>query len=120
MQQVQWKEEYLLAMSQLDNQHRRLVELLQEAYLLHEEDAAAPETNLSLLELVDFAAFHLEYEASWLERHGYQVPAPQRRGADHLKRRILRIQNHYFKHGEDHSPKILSFMTRWLAKHLKG
>ncbi|GFO67372.1 bacteriohemerythrin [Geomonas limicola] len=120
MQHVEWKEEYLLAMSQLDNQHRRLVELLQEAYRLNEEDAAAPESNLSLLELIDFAAFHLGYEASWLDRNGYEVPAAQRRGAEHLKRQILRIQNHYFKGGQDRTEKILSFMTRWLANHLKG
>jgi len=120
MEQVEWKEEYLLAMSQLDNQHRRLVELLQEAFRLQEEDAGAPESNLSLLELIDYAVFHLEYEASWLERNGYEAPAAQRRGAEQLKGKILRIQNHYFKLGQDHAMKILSFMTRWLAHHLKG
>ena len=118
MQIVEWTDEYLTGSRELDAQHKQLIYLLNKAYRNLSADSATGDTDLILVELMDYATFHLKYEVRWLDKAGLTDSDKHQKVLDHLRKKVLKIQNYYFRSDKASSQKILSFMNRWITNHL--
>ena len=120
MQIFEWNDDYLIDITGLDSHHRQLVNLLNKSYRDYLSGASSEESDMALVELLDYAAFHLKYEAKMIVISDHAISERYLQDINSFRRKILKIQNYYFKPNMDNSQKILSFMNRWITNHITG
>jgi hemerythrin len=118
MEILEWTDEYLTGTRELDSQHKQLIYLLNKAHRDLSADSGTGDADLILVELMDYATFHLKYEVKWLDKAGLTASDKHQRVIEHLRKKVLKIQNYYFRSDKASSQKILSFMNRWILNHL--
>ena len=118
MAALEWNYEYSIGVRELDNQHKQLIHLLNQSHYGKIADASIADHDITLIELMDYAAFHLKYEAQWLVKNGHAALCEGHKGNENLRKKVIRIQNYYFKAGKLDSERILSFMKRWIVNHI--
>jgi hemerythrin len=118
MEIVEWTDEYLTGTRELDSQHKQLIHLLNKAYHHLSADSGTGDADLILVELMDYATFHLKYEVKWLDKAGLTASDKHQKVIEHIRKKVLKIQNYYFRSDKASSQKILSFMNRWIINHL--
>jgi len=118
MEILEWTDEYLTGTRELDAQHKQLIYLLNRAYHDLSADSGTGDADLVLVELMDYATFHLKYEVKWLDKAGLTASDKHQRVIENLRKKVLKIQNYYFRTDKASSQKILSFMNRWILNHL--
>lgn len=120
MQIFQWTDDYLIDINRLDTHHRQLVHLLNKLHDDYSSGASDEESGLTLVELLDYAAFHLNYEAKMIVVSDRAISEKYVKDINLFRGKMLKIQNYYFKSDRDNSRKMLSFMNRWIANHITG
>jgi len=118
MEIVEWTDEYLTGTRELDSQHKQLIYLLNKAYRELSSDSETGDADLILVELMDYATFHLKYEVKCLDKAGLTASDKHQKVIEHIRKKVLKIQNYYFRSDKASSQKILSFMNRWIINHL--
>jgi len=114
----EWQEDYLIDIDRLDTQHRQLVSLLNKSYHDFLIGTSTEESDVVLVELLDYAAYHLNYEANMIVVSDRAISEKYLKDINLFRRKILKIQNYYFKSNRDNSRKMLSFMNRWITNHI--
>jgi hemerythrin len=118
MQVFQWNDNYLIGISKLDSHHKQLVKLLNKSYGELLNESATGDSDLALIEFLDYAAFHLKYETQMIVTSGHAISEKHLKDINGFRRKVLKIQNYYFKPDRSNSSKILAFMNRWVTNHV--
>lgn len=118
MSKFVWTEQLNVGIEVIDQQHRRIVE-----YINQLEDARAsghPRAEVSFIinELVDYTISHFAFEESMQEEAGYPFSKSHKKVHDLFTQRVLEYQNR-FNHGEDVSKALSSLLVTWLFNHIK-
>src|SRR5450830_408465 len=116
-----WNENFNTNLPKIDEQHRKLVELLNKLASHVAFQSNLPALNVIFDELTDYAAYHFETEESiW---HAYLGDDPM--DAKHKEVHQSFIDKVLKLKGDgDSKPvnvvveEVLSFLTRWLASHI--
>ena len=115
-----WNENFNTGLQKIDEQHRRLVELLNllASHLAFKSDI--PALNVIFDELAEYAAYHFEMEeAIWRE---FLADDPSIQGHkqihDSFLTSILEIKAGKVHSTEHVIEQVLDFLTRWLATHI--
>lgn len=115
---LEWSPEYSVNVSQMDEQHRNLITMINQ---LHESisNGTGNETIKPVLdELLDYTAYHFITEEKLLEQHGYYGLRQQKKEHETLTWRVLDLRSRY-EAGEGVEPmEVLGFLTEWLKNHL--
>jgi len=114
----EWHDDYLIDIDRLDTHHRQLAHLLNKSYHDYSGGAPAEERDVTLVELLDFAAYHLNYEAKMIVLSEHALSEKYVKDINLFRRKVLKIQNYYLQRAN--SQKMLSFMNRWITNHITG
>jgi hemerythrin len=118
MEFFQWDDRYLIDIRALDSHHKQLVMLLNKSYRESLDESTSGDSDLALLELLDYAAFHLKYEAQMIVTSDRSISEKRLKDISTFRSKMLKIQNYYFKPDRSNSSKMLAFMNRWVANHI--
>lgn len=114
----EWTEEYSVNVRKLDEQHKKLVEMvndLDDAIKAGNDDAVLRDV---LGRLLDYTAYHFVTEEKLLEQHEY--PDLLRHKNDHntLSWRVLDLRGRYQSGDGVDAGEVLDFLTGWLKNHI--
>jgi hemerythrin len=118
MAYIQWSKELDTGINVIDNQHRRIVEYINELDAANRTGNLA-ETNHVLDELVDYTVTHFAFEEDLQESAGYPFLKAHRRVHEIFTKRVVQFQERA-KAGENVAPELLSMLKVWLINHIKG
>lgn len=116
-----WTEEMSVGVQSLDNDHKRLIELLNE---LH-EGIESGQTNQALESVIDglvrYTRFHFAREEKFFADAGFPDSAAHKAEHDMLSRRALNLQAR-FENGQSQelSLQAMEFLKSWLTDHIMG
>ncbi|MDP2362055.1 MAG: bacteriohemerythrin [bacterium] len=119
MAQAGWKAEYATGIQQIDEQHQRLFELLEQLYdAIHQGQGRAESQERSVLEaLVLYARTHFRCEEDLMRRHFY--PGVTAHVEEHGKLVIsLAEQVDLYKRGRLAPLKLALFIRDWIVNHM--
>ena len=116
-----WSEQLATGLPQVDAEHRRLVEIINELGGLQQRGATGAELQAVLGELRQYASYHFENEASLMRSHALSAAsrdshlAAHQGFVGHLDRVIglVAAPGAVVEH-------LLAFMVRWLVQHIAG
>jgi hemerythrin len=119
------KEEYKIGVQQIDEQHEKLFNLADKAYLLLKDQFSIDKYDkiIEIIEeLKDYTAFHFKFEEEYMRSINYKRIFSQM--VEHHKF-IEKLESINLRHLDDDQDKglanILDFLNNWLVEHiLKG
>lgn len=114
---ILWTRDLSTGIAVLDNQHRRIVEYINQlGAAIKQRDRAV--VGVVLNELVDYTISHFAFEESLQEEAGYLYAKPHKAVHEVFIKRVAKLQE---KHdaGEDVAVQLHSMLSTWLIHHIK-
>jgi len=115
-----WKAEYSVGINQIDEQHQRLVRLLNELHQAMYDGKSREVMTGVLSQLVDYTKGHFATEERLMQ--GYLYPGYTAHKAEHdqLTKTVLKFQQELTTGKAVMSIDVLEFLKNWLRNHILG
>jgi len=115
---MQWSSELELHIAEIDRQHQRLVELINQFDDSVQAQHGADMLDKVLNELLDYTQTHFTYEESLLSKHGYPMHPEHKAEHEALAEKVMFMQNMFKEGNPPDSAMLLNFLKIWLKEHI--
>lgn len=116
MDKYLWKTIYNVGVSELDDQHREIINILNElAYLLQE---GRGNLNNSLDKLVEYTNFHFQAEESYCTKCNYPFIDNDLKEHRELRERIFYLKDRFETCGQIHIDEVTELTKEIQVKHM--
>lgn len=118
--QMVWKEGYSVGITALDEDHKKLIDLLnqfQTAYEYHTSDAFERQ---ALNELIDYTKYHFKREEQLMEEHGYPDLENHKEKHVEMIAEVDRFVADYERRGHEALEEVAHYLMGWLINHING
>jgi hemerythrin-like metal-binding protein len=119
MSLITWNDSYSVKVNEMDNQHKKLVDLINtmhDAMKVGKGKEIIGEISKALL---DYTKRHFNAEEMLMKLHNYPGYEEQKRVHNQLVSEILDIQKK-FEAGTVISQEVITFLKNWLVNHIQG
>lgn len=114
----EWDQQYSVGIVKIDEQHRRLVDMINELHDAIISAVGEPAVKSILDKLLDYTAYHFESEESLLKEFEYPDMERHKKDHDTLAWRVLDLRSRYESGEGVGAPELLDFLTGWLKNHI--
>ena len=113
-----WLPELDTGIDEIDRQHRRIVDYINQ---LHEVRATHDREVLGNVigDMIDYTVSHFVFEEALMESAGYSFSGPHKKVHDLFTRRVSEMQTR-FDAGEDVAAELHGMLSRWLFNHIRN
>lgn len=116
-----WVDEMSVGVKVLDDDHKRLIELLNR---LHEGIVSGQSRRVLedvIEQMLDYTKYHFSREESLFNKAGFPGAAEHKHEHDLLIRRAINLQSR-FENGQstELSLEAMNFLKKWLTGHIQG
>ena len=119
---IQWLEEYDMGVEEIDEQHKKLFELADKAYMLLKDEFTIDKYDKIVQiinELKDYTVFHFKSEEEYMESINYKRMFSQKIEHDKFIKTLEEIDLTHVDQNQDVSLiKMLAFLNEWLTEHI--
>lgn len=118
MPKFQWEEKYSVNIAVIDDQHKKIVELLNTL-----SDAAAANELQKVIELiveevVAYSIYHFTTEELLMTTHHYPEYEEHKKEHDDFRAKVSDFQKNAKSKGVAIVPEVLELLTNWLDHHI--
>lgn len=114
-----WSKSYSVGVSQMDSEHQRLVDLINNLYAAMRAGRSKDAIGSILDELINYTATHFAHEEKLMRDVGYAGFDEQKRMHEALVSQALEIQQK-FRNGTALGQEVMTFLKGWLINHIQG
>lgn len=119
---IEWKDDYLLGIEKIDEQHKELFNIAQEIYSLMKNQLITDkydQINKLISKLKDYTVFHFSYEEKYMQSIGYRKFFSHKVEHDDFIEKINNVDLDKIDLDHEHYLiEILDFVVNWIAKHI--
>ena len=116
------KDEYKIGVEKIDEQHKKLFELADKAYMLLKDEFTIDKYDKIVQiinELKDYTVFHFKSEEEYMESINYKRMFSQKIEHDKFIKTFEEIDLTHVDQNQDVSLiKMLAFLNEWLTEHI--
>lgn len=116
------KDEYKIGVEHIDEQHKKLFELADKAYMLLKDEFTIDKYDRIveiLNELKEYTIFHFKSEEEYMESINYKRMFTQKIEHDRFIKALEEIDLTHVDQNQDESlVKMLEFLNQWLTEHI--
>lgn len=121
---IQWKDSYSIGIESIDEQHKRLFAIANQAYELLKNEMLLDKYDqiVSILgELRDYTIYHFRFEEEYMAGIGYKKLLSHKVAHDDFISRIKGIDLDNLDEQQDqYLMEILDFIVQWIEQHILG
>ena len=117
----QFTDDCLIGVDQIDNEHRRLFELVNEAAnLLMRNDINRSDVDVILMELDEYAVLHFRHEEEYMkEINDPELPRQKEMHQDFVnKLKEIKLGDAQSKDDKETLKNVVEYVARWLFSHI--
>jgi hemerythrin len=118
----EWKEEYVIGIDIIDEQHKMIFEIAGRAYSLLNNDFYVDKYDkivMILGELRDYTIFHFQSEEEYMLKIGYKKFFSQKVDHDEFIAKIKNVDLDKIDKNQDaYIMEIIQLITNWLVEHI--
>ncbi len=118
MDLVRWQPEYELGIKEIDEQHRKLVDILNEVIHMKVAGVTSERFERVIEDLVDYTDYHFNTEEQYMERCGFEGLYAHRRLHDGFSDRLRVLYLNTTVGDEERTDEVLDFLKNWLIHHI--
>ena len=118
MAYIEWSEKYSVKVPSLDEEHKRLFQMIDGFYSAL-KDGGHGEAMERLLEgLVEYVSVHFKHEEALMARSGFDGLAAQEAAHRAFAQKVLDVQKRFREGKLVLSYEITRFLKNWLTEHI--
>ncbi|MFH1279838.1 MAG: bacteriohemerythrin [Candidatus Eisenbacteria bacterium] len=119
MAYIQWDNSLSVGVKRIDDQHRRLIDMINDldasVNQVWEEEAV----NETLTGLFDYVQEHFRTEENLFDEHGYPEGDAHKKEHKAFVGRLLDFHRRVEDHGKEIAPEMIAFLQDWLLNHIR-
>lgn len=116
----EWKDDYSVGISKIDDQHKALVGYLNELYESMKAGKGKDALDAVLGKLVEYTKTHFATEESLMKLYRFPDYDEHKQKHEKMTGRVLELKQQ-FDSGQISNPiQITNFLKDWLSKHIMG
>jgi len=119
-QQIKWQEEYSVGITHIDQDHKKLIALLNQFTTAYDHHMSAEFERDALTALVDYTIYHFNREEDLMREHGYPDFVAHQAQHQEMIKQVNSFVTLYNEKGHDALKDISEFLTAWLINHING
>jgi len=118
MAHLVWQNDLNTGIEEIDNQHKRIVEMINHLYDA-EQNGDNNEIREVLVDLVDYTQSHFAFEETLMEDAGYRFSRAHKKVHELFIRRVVEYRMR-FDAGENIVQELRDTLSRWLFSHIRS
>jgi len=118
MAKILWTEDLNTGIREIDRQHQRIIDYLNQLGDLRQGGHAKKTISRVLDETIDYTVSHFVFEEGLMEKSGYHFSDLHRKVHDIFIRKLKGLKAQ-FDEGEDIVEELRSLLSRWLFNHIR-
>ncbi len=115
---IEWNKELELGIPEIDKQHKKLVDMLNNFYTELEEGHKREAAEHFLKELEEYLSYHLDYEENYMEEIGFPELENHKKAHEMFKKIFIEEKERYLNGDEKALREIIAFAFSWLFSHI--
>lgn len=115
-----WDNSYSVGVSELDNQHKGLVNILNELFEAMQENRSKEVLGGIISRLVTYTKTHFSTEERYMQTYSYPELAAQKREHALLTDQVIKFKNDFDSGKVALTVQLTSFLKNWLVQHIQG
>ena len=119
MTMITWKKEYSLNNQVLDEQHKKMVKMINDLHDIMEGTKDKTALDAVMKELSDYTFYHFSYEESYMEKIGYPELEKHKECHAELVHDVHEIFNKMYGEHKVSTDEIYKFLKNWLVDHIQ-
>lgn len=115
-----WEDRLSVNIKGLDDQHKKLVDLINKLYDGMKAGKGADVMEGILTELVNYTVTHFSNEHALFQKHGYPEFAQHKKEHDDLTKKAIELRDDLKAGKSVISVEVMSLLKDWLNNHILG
>ncbi|MDF2882228.1 MAG: hemerythrin-like metal-binding protein [Clostridiaceae bacterium] len=119
---ITWKNDFLVGIDEIDEQHKKLFEIANKAYELLKNDFYVDKYDRIIAiieELKDYTVFHFNFEEEYMMKINYKRFFTQKIQHDSFIKKINEMNLNEIDSNQDQSLlELLDFVVNWIGNHI--
>jgi len=120
MSLITWKEEYSVGVAEFDNQHKKLIDLMNQLHDAMKSGMSKQALAPILSELIDYTKTHFGNEERMFSLHKYSDLNTHKREHEKLTQQVVEFQKDFQEGKTSISIDVMNFLRNWLVGHIAG
>ena len=117
---IRWTDEMSVGVSSIDEQHKKLVNLINALNAAMEEGETDAVLNKIFEELLAYTDRHFQYEESLFAQTGYVDEPAHRAEHDALRKKVTDMKHRVDRGDFVLGVEVMGFLRDWLTRHIMG
>ena len=113
-----WNEKYSVKNTIIDEQHRKLLDILYRLEKMVTRGKDHSEMVKLLSEMSDYANAHFKSEERYMEKIGYPNLSEHQKLHSQYSLEVLRFTLHHLDDNPNNARDVLNFLTHWWTDHI--
>ncbi|HHH40140.1 MAG TPA: bacteriohemerythrin [Sedimenticola sp.] len=118
--QLQWKDSYSVGIQVLDDDHKKLIDLLNKFQLAYDYHTGEEFERQALDALVEYTRYHFEREEKIMEENGYPDLEAHRAQHRAMIAEVEKFIEEYKNQGHNALDGVANYLKGWLIHHING
>jgi methyl-accepting chemotaxis protein len=115
---ISWNSSYALGITEIDEQHKKLFDLINRLYAGMKSGKATESLSHILKELVDYTVYHFGTEERLFEKYQYPGYLQHKKLHDDLTARVKEFEEKFDSGKVSVSVELMTFLKDWLQNHI--
>ena len=115
-----WSDQLSVNIKQVDSQHMKLVELLNNFHEAMKVGKGKEAMGKTFSELLDYTAYHFGTEEDILKKHGYPAFPAHKKEHEALTKKVVDLSERFARGEPVISADTMTFLKNWLSDHIMG
>jgi len=117
---VEWKDEYSVGIDSIDQQHKKLLDLINQLQTAVDYSTSGEFEHEALDQLVDYTKTHFTYEEDLMEANGYPDFEPHKAQHKDMIAEVEKVLAEYNKDPDTAMQNAIDYLKAWLINHING
>lgn len=117
---MNWQRDYVVGVAEIDNQHRRLVEMVNSLHEAMKSGSGKSLVPRILNELTDYTVSHFSTEERYMQQTCYPEYGEHKRQHEELTRQVLQVKAQVDSGAPVNTIEVMNFLKGWLVDHILG
>lgn len=115
---VEWNDKYSVNVEEIDNQHKKLFDILNRLYDSVSTGDSRPELQPILDDLLDYADVHFKTEEKYFDKFNYSESLSHKVEHQEFVEMVLKFKESFLMHALRFNHPIKTFLLDWLLNHI--
>ncbi len=115
---INWSDAYSVQIEEIDNQHKKLIDLINELFDSMQKGQSNKVIGRILNDLINYTVFHFKNEEAYFDRFNYEETAEHKAKHKRLVDKVVKIKSDFESGKISVSTDLLKFLKRWLFEHI--